>query len=134
MSCMFYEMHQGFRHIPQLLEGVNIPQMTVKKEDVKENNLWHKEHVNSNRFQNRRQTSKRAGPWRRGGYGGSGSRREAGMDLRPLSNIKPRQGGSSFCPSHSDANDWRLNKQSVVASHKYSIESSAQTRHSEGTG
>ncbi|KAH6827045.1 hypothetical protein C2S53_018527 [Perilla frutescens var. hirtella] len=128
--CMFYETRQDFRHVPQFLEGVNIPQMTVKKEDVVENILWHEQELygygsgsggNSKRFENRRQkwedTSESAssGSWRRDGYaiadnkprqqggGGTGGLRGSNMDRNCclMSNNRQRQGGSSFWQSRS---------------------------------
>lgn len=45
--CMFYEIPQDLQHVPRLLEGVNIPEKTVYKEDIEETILWHERHGSS---------------------------------------------------------------------------------------
>ncbi|KAG8383954.1 hypothetical protein BUALT_Bualt04G0067600 [Buddleja alternifolia] len=56
--CLFYEINQAAHHGPRLLEGVNIPEKTVDKEDIVETILWHENHGNrsipANRFHNQR--------------------------------------------------------------------------------
>ncbi|KAI3450758.1 hypothetical protein Pfo_007423 [Paulownia fortunei] len=57
--CMFYEIHQGFHHVPRILEGVKCPEKTVNEEDIVETILWHENRggsssSNSNRYLNRR--------------------------------------------------------------------------------
>ncbi|KAG8383953.1 hypothetical protein BUALT_Bualt04G0067500 [Buddleja alternifolia] len=56
--CLFYEINQAAHHGPRLLEGVNIPEKTVDKEDIVETILWHENHgsssMPSNRFHNQR--------------------------------------------------------------------------------
>ncbi|XP_073027589.1 5'-3' exoribonuclease 3-like isoform X1 [Primulina eburnea] len=52
--CVLYESHQGLQHVPRLLEGVNIPEKTVDKNDIPETKLWHEERggnaTNFNRY------------------------------------------------------------------------------------
>ncbi|PIM98142.1 hypothetical protein CDL12_29379 [Handroanthus impetiginosus] len=55
--CMFYEIPQGLKHIPRLLEHVYIPEKMVNEGDIVETVLWHdRRGSNGNMRQNQRPT------------------------------------------------------------------------------
>ncbi|KAL0389952.1 UNVERIFIED_CONTAM: 5'-3' exoribonuclease 3 [Sesamum calycinum] len=39
--CLWYEIDQGCQYVPRLIEGVTIPEKTIKKVDIPETILWH---------------------------------------------------------------------------------------------
>ncbi|KAL1557583.1 5'-3' exoribonuclease 3-like [Salvia divinorum] len=41
--CIFYEIPRCFKFVPRLLEGANVPEKTVYREDLEEIVLWHEQ-------------------------------------------------------------------------------------------
>ncbi|KAL0369492.1 UNVERIFIED_CONTAM: 5'-3' exoribonuclease 4 [Sesamum angustifolium] len=39
--CLWYEIDQGCQYVPRLIEGVTIPEKTIKEVDIPETILWH---------------------------------------------------------------------------------------------